>query len=134
MIGYPTNLTSSGQIYHTFCPSYFTYNDTSTIQTVIIALRVQHNIVWECCGRLGHKYDALIICGPNFLPPILSRNMNQVNTLHDDERTDPPRKYNSQPSTVKLKFRTFPHKTRPVVLDSMGMLNHHDIYNGDVKI
>ena len=39
-IGDPTNLTSSGQLYHHFGNSYSTYSDIETLQPVIANLRI----------------------------------------------------------------------------------------------
>ena len=68
MIGAPTTLTASGQHSHHFSPSSSINNDAAYLQTVIAALRTRQNSICEFCGRIGHKYDACIIRGPEFLP------------------------------------------------------------------
>ena len=60
--------------------------------------------------------------------------MNQFNSLHGYEKTDPPIEWNSQPSVAHLKYRTSPPKNSPVFSDIMGRLNHHDIDNVDVEV
>ena len=74
MVGAPTKFSTSGQRYH-----HFSIHE------------VQKNTICKYCGRVGHKDDVWIICGPNFLPPILRRNMNKFNVLHGDKPTDSPR-------------------------------------------
>ena len=134
MIGDPTTLKTSCQSYHNFVPSSFINNDTTTIQPVIAALRVWPKNICECCGRIGHKADALIICVPNFLPTILKVNNNQLNALHDYEPNEPSREWNKQTTEVHFKYRTSPPKNSPVVSAIMGRINHHEIYNGDVEV
>ena len=58
IIGPPTTLGTSGQRYHTFGPWYSTNNDTETIWTVIVDLRMRQKRICECCGRIVHKADA----------------------------------------------------------------------------
>ena len=58
MIGAPTTLTDSVQCSHNFSPSYSKKNDTAYIQPVIAALRTIQKSIFECCGLIGHKYDA----------------------------------------------------------------------------
>ena len=94
MVGSPTNLTSSGQNYHPFGTPSYTTDNTESLQTVIIALCVGQNSICEYCRIIGHKTDSLIMSGPKFLPPSLSRKMNQFNALHDYETTEPPRYFN----------------------------------------
>ena len=60
--------------------------------------------------------------------------MNQLNTLHGDEPTDPPRYWNSHPTAAHSKSRNSPPKTSPVVSSTMGIFNHHSIDNGDVEV
>ena len=91
MIGAPTTLTTSGHRLHKFGPSSSINNDAATFQQVIAALRMRQKIIFECCGRIGHKSDACIIRGTKFLPPSLRRKMNQFNALHGDKRKEPPR-------------------------------------------
>ena len=91
MIGAPTTLTTSGHRSHHFGYSSSNNNDATTLQPGIAALRMRHNSICECCGRIGYKADACIIRGPKFLPPSLRRKMNQFNALHGDEPTEPPR-------------------------------------------
>ena len=59
--------------------------------------------------------------------------MNQLNTLHSNEPTEPPIDWNIQTLEVHLKSRTSPHKTIPMVLDIIGMLNHLTIDNSDAE-
>ena len=60
--------------------------------------------------------------------------MNQLNALHCDEPTDPPRECNIYPLEAHFKPRTSPPKTSPVVSDIMGRINHHAIDNGYVEV
>ena len=98
MIGTPTTLTTSGQRSCNFGPSSCTNNDTESLQPVLTDLRTRHNIICKCCGIIGHKADACIIRGPKSLPQSLRRKMNQFNTLHCDEPTDPPIEWNIKPT------------------------------------
>ena len=91
MSGVPTTLTTSGQHSHHLRPSSSINNDEETPQPVIAALRMRQKSMCEFCGRIGHKADACIIRGPQFLPPSLRRNMNQFNALNGNERNDPQR-------------------------------------------
>ena len=134
MIGSPTTLTTSGQRSHHFGPLYSSNYYAETIQPVSAALRIRHKSMCECCGRIGHKADACIIRGPEFLPLSLRRKMNQFNAIHCDEPKEPPREWNSQPPAVHFKSRSSPFRTNPVVYYIMGKLNNHAIDNGDVKI
>ena len=74
-----------------------------------------------------------MIRDPKFLPPSLRIKTNQLNALHGDEPTDPPRGWNRQSPSSNLKIRTSTHRTSPVVSAIMGILNHHAIDNGDVE-
>ena len=130
IIGHPTTLTTSGKLSNHFFPLSSTNIDTATLQTVVEALRIRQKNIWEFYGRTGHKVDACIISGPNFLPPSLRRNMNQFNTLYGNESNDPLLECNSQPPEYQFKYRTPNTKTIPVILAITGRLNHHDIYNG----
>ena len=134
MIGSPTTLTTSGQRSHHFSPSYYINNDAATLQIFISDLQTRQKIICECCGRIGHKADACIIRGPKFLPTILRRKMNQLNSLHGEKTKEPPREWNIQPPEYQIKFRSSPSRTNPVISAIMGKLNHHAIDNGDVKI
>ena len=134
MIGYPITLTTSGHIYHNFGPSYYIKIDTATIQPVIAGLRVQWNIICKSCGIIGHKAEACIISGPNFLPQSIKRKMNRLNNLHGDETTDPPRECNNQHQADNFKYRTSPPKTSPVVSAIMGIINQHVIGNGNFEV
>ena len=134
MIGSPTTLTTSGQRSHYFIPSYSINNDAETLQPVITDLRTRQNSICEFCGRIGHKYDACIIRGPEFLPPTLRRKMNQFNTLHGDEPNESPIECNIQPPEVHFRSKTYPSKTNPVVSAIMGILDHRAIDNGDAKV
>ena len=86
----PTNLTSSGQLYYHFGTSSSTKNE-KTLQPAVAYLCVQHKVVCELCGRIGHKADACTFCGPNFLPPSPRINVNYFNTIHGNEQTDTQR-------------------------------------------
>ena len=103
MIGAPTTLTTSVHRSHHFGPSSFSNNDATTLQPFIAALRMRQKSICECFGIIGHKADACIICGPKFLPPSLSRKMNQFNALHGDKPKEPPREWNSQPPAAHFK-------------------------------
>ena len=89
-IGAPTLLNTSGQSSHHFIPSYYINTDTASLQPVIVALQTIHKSICECCGRIGHKSDAYIICGSIFIPPSIRRKTNNLNTLHGDETDEPP--------------------------------------------
>ena len=130
----PTTLTTSGCCSHHFGPSSSTNNDAETIQPVIVDICVRQKTICKWCGRIGHKTDAWITRGPNFLPPIIRRKMNQFNTLHGDEPTEPPGKRNIQPPEVHFKHRTYPSKTSPMILAIMGRLNKHAVDNGDIEV
>ena len=60
--------------------------------------------------------------------------MNQFRALCSEEPNEPPREFNIQPTSDQLKPRTYPTETSNVVSDIMGILNHHDIDNGDVQV
>ena len=60
--------------------------------------------------------------------------MNKYNSLNGDEPNDPPIEWNSQPPASNFKSMTSPTKTSPVVLAITGILNHHEIDNGDVEV
>ena len=117
MVGAPTKFSTSGQRYH-----HFSIHE------------VQKNTICKYCGRVGHKDDVWIICGPNFLPPILIIKINQLNTLHGNEPTEKPIDLKNQPPSDHLEPRTSPPKTNPVVSDIMGILNHQTIDNGYVEV
>ena len=93
MIGSPTTLTTSGQSSHHLIPSSSINNDTEYHQTVIEALRTRQQSICEFYGRVGHKADACIICGPKSPPPSLIRNINQFKDLNCDEPNEPPREW-----------------------------------------
>ena len=134
MIGDPTALTTSGQRYHHLSPSCYSNNYAATLKPVSIDLLMRQKLICECCGRIGHKADTWIIRGPKFLPTSLRRKSNQFNALHGDEPNKPPKECNSQPLSSHFKSSTYSSKTNPVTSYIMGRINHHDIYNGDVKI
>ena len=90
--------------------------------------------ICECCVRIGHKADACIICGPKFIPPSLTRKVNQFSAIHGDEPKESPIEWNSQPPADYFKSRSSPSRTNPVISAIMGKLNHHAIDNEDVKI
>ena len=52
MIGAPTTLTTSVQRSRHFILSYYSNNNSATLQTVIAALRMIQKIICECCGRI----------------------------------------------------------------------------------
>ena len=60
--------------------------------------------------------------------------MNQFNSLNCDKPTEPPREWNSQTPASHFKSNIHPTKTSPVVSSIMGVLNHHDIDNGDIEV
>ena len=60
--------------------------------------------------------------------------MNQFNTLHGEEPTDPPREWNIQPQAAHFKSRTSPLKISPMGSAIMGRINHYDIDNGDIEV
>ena len=134
MIGSPATLTTSGQRYHHFGPLYSINNDTEYLQTVIAALRIRQNSVCKCCGRIGHKADVCIICGPKFLLTNLIRKTNQFNNLHCEKTTKQTREWISQLPEDHFKYSTSPTNTSTVVSDIMGRLNHHAIDNGYVEV
>ena len=117
-----TTLTTSGQRSHHFSPLSYINNDTESLKIVIADLRTRQKSVCECCRRIGHKADACIIRGPEFLPPSLKRNMNHFNALHDDEPNELPREWSIQPSAAHFKFMTSPSNTIPVVSDILSGL------------
>ena len=127
-------MTTSCQISCHYGPLYSTKNDSETLHSVIEDLRIIQNIIYEFSGIIGHKVYSCIICCPNFLPPSLRRKMNQFNSLHGDEPTDPPIECNIQPPPDHFKYRTSPPKTIPVVSSIMGRLNHIFIHNGYVEV
>ena len=58
MIGASTTFTTSGQRSHHFRTSSSINNYAATIQPVIAALCTGQRIIFELCGRIGHKADA----------------------------------------------------------------------------
>ena len=91
IIGAPKILTTSGQRSHHFIPSSSINNDTASIHPLIADICTKQKSICECCGRIGHKSDACIICGPQFLPLLLRRKINQFNAIHGDEPNEPPK-------------------------------------------
>ena len=91
IIGYPTTFTTSGQRYHHFSPSSYINNDAEYIHKFLAAIHTRQRSICKCCGRIGHKAYSCIIRGPNFLPPILRRNINHFNALHGEELNETPR-------------------------------------------
>ena len=91
MIGAQTDLTPSYQLSQTFSSSSSNNNDTEYIHKSIAALCVRQNIIYECCGIIGHKSDSRIINGPKFPPPSIMIKINQSNALNGDEPDEPPR-------------------------------------------
>ena len=76
IIGGPTTFTTSGKRSCRFSPSSSINNYTSSLQTVIVALRTRQKSICEFCGRIGHKSDDCIIRGTKFLPPSLRRKIS----------------------------------------------------------
>ena len=134
MIGYQSALTTSVQRSHNFGSSSSTKNDSETLQTFILALRMRQKSICKCCGRIGHRADSCIIRVPNFFPQSIRKNMNHFNAIHGDEPTDPPREWNIQSPESHFKFRTSPPKTNTVVSAIVGILNDHTIDNGDIEV
>ena len=60
--------------------------------------------------------------------------MNQFNSLHGEEPTEPLRECNSQPPAAQFKSRTYHPKTSHVVTAIMGRLTLCTIGNGDVEV
>ena len=60
--------------------------------------------------------------------------LNQFNSLRSNESTETPREWNIQPPAAHLKSRTSPPKTSTEVSPIIGILNHHNIDNGDVEV
>ena len=60
--------------------------------------------------------------------------MNQFNSIHGDETTEPPIERNIQPPAAHFKSRITTLKTSPVVSDDTGIINYHAIDNGDVEV
>ena len=84
MIEPTTNLTYSSLWSYHFDTSSSTIDDKSSLHPVIADLSVRHKIIWECCGRIGHKTDSCITRGPNLIPTSIRIKMNQSNALHVD--------------------------------------------------
>ena len=133
-IGFLPIFNTSVQRSHHFGTSTSTNNDTGNLKPVITDIHIRQKNIYKCCGILGHKADAYIICVPNFLPPILRINMKQFNSIHHYEATGPLIEWNSQPPVVHFGYQTSPPKTISMVFSIMGGLNHHSIHNGDVEI
>ena len=74
-----------------FYPSSSIKKDATFLQTVIAALYTRQKNICECCGRIGFKADACIICGPKLPTTSLRINMNQFNALHGEEPNKSPR-------------------------------------------
>ena len=87
----PNKLTSSIQRSQPFSNYYYNNNDKYFLQTFIEALCIRQKITCECYGRIGHKADTCIICGPKFLPYIIRQNMNKLNALRGDKPAETPR-------------------------------------------
>ena len=81
-----------------------------------------------------HKADACITRVPKLNPPSIIRKTNQINDIHVDKPTNPLREWNIQPTADHFKQRNSTPKTSPVVSDTMGILNHNAIDNGNVKV
>ena len=134
IIGSPTALTTSGQNSNHFVHFSSTNNDTATLQPVIENLLTRQKSIFECRGRIGHKANACIICGPKLIPPSIIINVNQLNYLNGNELTEQPREWNSQYPEAHFKYRKSPPKTSPVVSAIIERLNHRAIDNGGVKV
>ena len=81
----PTTLTTSGQRFHHFGPSYSSNNHAETLLPVIAALLMRQKSICECCVIIVHKSDACIIPSPKLISASLRRRINQFNALHCDE-------------------------------------------------
>ena len=134
IIGDPTTFTTSGQRSHHFSPSPSVKNYTAYIQPVIADIRTKKKIICKCCGIIGHKADACIICGPRFLSLSLRRKVYNFNSLHGDEPNEPPREWSIQPPADYFKYSTSSSNTISVVSSTTGKLNHHEIDNVGVKV
>ena len=128
------NLTSSVHIYHPIGKSFSSNNCTDCLRLVIADLYVRQNIICELCGIIGHEAESWIIHGPKFLPPNLSRKINQYNSLHGDEPTEPPIECNIQPPSVNFKYHTSPTKSIPVFLTLTVRINLCVINNFDIEV
>ena len=73
--------TYLGQISQSFSNSYFNNNDIYFIQIFIRDLNVRQKIICGFHGRIGHKSDPCIICGPKCIPPSLNQKMSKLNSL-----------------------------------------------------
>ena len=60
--------------------------------------------------------------------------MYQLNSLHGEEPTYPPRECNIQDPFSQFKYRTSSPKTSPEVSTIMVRFNHHALDNGDVEL
>ena len=60
--------------------------------------------------------------------------MNKLNALHGEEPNEPPREWNIKTPATRIKYRTSPPKTSPVVSNVIGRLNYHAIDNGYVEV
>ena len=67
------------------------------------------------------------------LPPSIRKKTNELNDLHGDEPTDPPREWNSQPPAAHFKTSNSPPNTSTVLSAIIGRLNNHEVDNGDVN-
>ena len=73
--------------------------------------------------------NSCIIYGPNFLLTGFRINMNQLNTLHGDEkRSKKPTFW----SSIEILYLSY--KISPLISGIMGVLNHNDVDNGDVEV
>ena len=132
MIGGPPTSTTSDQRSKYFGLSSSTQNDKATFQAVNAALCIGQKTICKCSEIIGHKYNACIIRDPNFLPPSIRINVNQLNTLHGNEPTYLPRYWNIQTPLVHFKYWNSPPQTSSVILSIMGRLTSHVINNGDI--
>ena len=85
-------------------------------------------------GIIGHKSDSCIIWGPKFLPQSIRKNMNQFNVLRGVEPTKPLIYWNPQPPEVHFKSHKYSPKHSTVVSNTLGIINHNAVYNGDVEV
>ena len=90
----PTYLNSSVNSSNHVGNSFFTNNGTATLHIVISALHIIKKGICVYYGIIGHKSNDWIIFEHKLLPTSLRININQLNTVHGNKKTDPPREWN----------------------------------------
>ena len=105
-----------------------------SIPLIMVMLRFTLHILKLNITLNLFQIQTRIISDQKLLPPSLRINMNQFNSLHGDEPTDPPRECNSHPPAYHFKYNTSLLKTSPVVSAITGRLNHYTIDNGDFEV